>query len=210
MRCEDARLALSARLDGEPDPHGGGAVDDHLAGCAMCEAWLAGAERVTRTVRLRPVRVPDLTERIMAALHADGALPSRVRRLGDRVGALRWLLGGLAVVQLVLAVPELFGVNGSHEAHAGREVAAFDIALAVGLLVVASYPEHARVFAPVAVALVVCFAAISALDIMQGLVTPSRVAIHALAVVQAVVVWLLAQVPMGHHGPARAGMAAQR
>jgi predicted anti-sigma-YlaC factor YlaD len=209
MRCEDARLALSARLDDEADPRVGD-VDDHVAECAMCEAWLAGAERVTRAVRLRPVRVPDLTERIMAALHADGALPGRVRRIRDRVGALRWLLGGLAVVQLVLAVPELFGVNGTHEAHAGREVAAFDIALAVGLLVVASYPEHARVFAPVVVALVVCFATISALDIMQGLVTPSRVAIHALAVVQAVAVWLLAQAPAAPATPARAGLAAHR
>ena len=209
MRCEDARLALSARLDGEAEPAARGVVDAHVAGCAMCEAWLAGAERVTRAVRLRPVRVSDLTERIMSALHAEGALPSPVRHLRDQVGALRWLLGGLAVVQLMLAVPELFGVNGFHEAHAGREVAAFDIALAVGLLVVASYPEHARVFAPVAVALVVCFAAISALDIMQGLVTPSRVAIHALVVFQAVIVWLLAQGPR-RLADAPAGLAAHR
>ena len=47
----------------------------------------------------------------------------------------------------MLAVPDLLGAVG-HEAHAGREVAAFDIALAVGLLIAACYPEYARIFAP--------------------------------------------------------------
>jgi hypothetical protein len=111
-------------------------------------------------------------------------------RHNTRAG-LRWGLGGLAAVQLMLAVPDLLGVVG-HEAHAGREVAAFDIALAVGLLVVAWYPEHARVFAPVVLTLVMCFAAASALDLLQRVVTPGQVAIHAIAVCQAGLVWLLA------------------
>lgn len=84
----------------------------------------------------------------------------------------------LAVVQLMLALPDLLGAVG-HDAHAGREVAAFDIALAVGLLVAACYPEYARVFAPVVITLVVCFASISALDVVAGVVTPARVAVHS-------------------------------
>jgi predicted anti-sigma-YlaC factor YlaD len=95
-------------------------------------------------------------------------------------------------MQLMVAVPELLGALG-HEEHAGREVAAFDIALAVGLLLVAWYPEYARVFAPVAVTLVFCFAAISALDMVQGVVTPGRVATHGIAAVQALLVWRLAR-----------------
>lgn len=202
MRCDDARLALSARLDAEPDGQPAGLLDAHLAGCTMCQAWLAGAQRVTRTVRVRSVAVPDLTARILAAVYADGSLPAPDHRgapsrwwrwtAAQLALALRWTLGVLAVGQVMLAVPDLFGVVG-HEAHAGREVAAFDIALAVGLLVVACYPEHARVFAPVVVTLVVCFASVSALDVMQGVVSPARVAVHAVAFVQAALVWWLAR-----------------
>jgi predicted anti-sigma-YlaC factor YlaD len=200
MRCDDVRLAVSAILDDEALPDGVApeAVRAHLAGCANCLAWRAGAERVTRAVRIRPAEVPDLTATILAAVRADGTLtgpaPARRHEPGRsrlRVG-LRWALGILAVAQLMLAVPDLLGAVG-HEAHAGREVAAFDIALAVGLLVAACYPEYARVLAPVVMTLVVCFAMISALDILQGIVTPGRVAVHALAVVQAGLVWVLAR-----------------
>lgn len=191
MRCDDARLALSSRLDGEATNAGEGEVNAHLSGCATCRTWLAGAERVTRAVRVQSVQVPDLTARILQAVHADGSLQTKAR--GDRFrAALRWLLGGLAVLQLMLAVPELLGAVG-HDAHAGREVAAFDIALAVGLLLVACYPEHARIFAPVALTLVFCFASISALDVVQGVVTPGRVAIHGIAALQALLVWRLAR-----------------
>ena len=190
MRCDDVREALSARLDGEAASQPDALIDAHLAGCGACRAWLVRAERVTRSVRLQPVEVPDLTERILAAAHAEGALPSP--RKPPRWVGLRWALGLLAVVQLMLAVPDLLGVLG-HDAHAGREVAAFDIALAVGLLIAACYPEYARIFAPVLVTLVVCFAAISAVDVMQGVVSPGRVAVHAIAAVQAVLLWLLAR-----------------
>jgi len=171
----------------------------------MCRAWLAGAEQVGRLVRARQAQAPDLTARILQAAYDDGSLPRRpsqatghgARQVASRragwLAGLRWTLGGLAVVQLMLAVPDLLGAVG-HDAHAGREVAAFDIALAVGLLVVACYPEHARVFAPVALTLVFCFASISALDVVQGVVTPGRVAIHGIAALQAFLVWRLARI----------------
>jgi predicted anti-sigma-YlaC factor YlaD len=190
MRCDDVHLALSARLDGEAETQPRAAVDAHLAGCSGCRAWLARAERVTRAVRLQPVEVPDLTERILARAHAEGALPAMPA--GRRVSWMRWALGGLAVIQLMLAVPDLLGAVG-HDAHAGREVAAFDIALAVGLLIAAWYPEHARIFAPVVLTLVLCFAAISGVDVMQGVVSPGRVAVHAISVVQAGLLWRLAR-----------------
>jgi hypothetical protein len=104
---------------------------------------------------------------------------------------LRWALGALAIVQLMLAVPALLGQAG-HDAHSGREVAALEIALSVGLLVAAYYPEYARVFAPVAVTLVVCFGAISALDSIEGTVTATHVALHLLTVAQAALVWWVA------------------
>ena len=190
MRCDDVHEALSARLDGEAATQPSAPIDAHLAGCAACRSWLVRAERVTRLVRLQPVEVPDLTERILAAAHAQGVLPGPAKP--TLWAGLRWALGLLAVAQLMLAVPDLLGVVG-HDAHAGREVAAFDIALAVGLLIAACYPEYARIFAPVLITLVVCFAAISALDVMQGLVSPGRVAVHVIAAVQAGLLWLLAR-----------------
>jgi predicted anti-sigma-YlaC factor YlaD len=192
MRCDDVHLALSARLDGEAEIQQHAEVDAHLAGCSACRGWLVRAERVTRAIRVQSVAVPDLTERILAAAHAQRALPQPARPPAVPTKSLRWALGGLAVVQLVLAVPDLLGAVG-HEAHAGREVAAFDIALAVGLLIAAWYPEHARIFAPVVLTLVFCFAAISGLDVIQGVVSPGRVAVHAISVVQAGLLWLLAK-----------------
>jgi predicted anti-sigma-YlaC factor YlaD len=197
MRCELVRSALSARLDGEDHPVPAEHVDAHLASCEGCRAWLARAERLNRTIRLQAVQVPDLTARILAAAREAGALPEpapvrSARWVSAAVTRLRWCLGALAALQLVLAVPDLLGAVG-HDAHAGREVAAFDVALAVGLLIAACYPEQARVFAPVVATLVLCFAAISAVDVMQGVATPSRVAVHLIAVAQATLLVLLAR-----------------
>jgi predicted anti-sigma-YlaC factor YlaD len=101
-------------------------------------------------------------------------------------------LAALATLQLVLAVPDLMN-SGGHDAHAGREVAACYVALAVGLLIAACYPEQARVFAPVVLTLVLCFVAISAVDVLQGVATPGRVAVHVMSVAQAVLLWMLAR-----------------
>lgn len=197
-RCDAIRLSLSARLDGEPMPLPARLVDAHVDTCLTCQAWLDGAERVTRAVRVQPVEVPDLTARILASVQADGtvagATPAQpaARTAGGWVARLRWGLGALAVLQFMLAIPSLLGAAG-HDAHSAREVAALQIALSVGLLVTAVYPEYARVFAPVAVTLVLCFAAISALDTIEGAVTPSRLAVHLLTVAQAGIVWQVAR-----------------
>ena len=196
MRCETVRVVLSARIDGEADGTDP-VVDSHLAGCVPCQRWLGAAERVTRTVRVQAVRVPDLTARILTAARAAGALPGTAPRRPNSVYAmLRWGLGLLAGLQLLLAVPDLLtaGAGGlGHAAHAGREVAAFDVALSVGLLIAAFYPEQARYFVPVVTTLVLCLATISAVDMAQGVVSPGRVAVHALALGQAALLWLLSR-----------------
>ncbi|HEX6870021.1 MAG TPA: zf-HC2 domain-containing protein [Micromonosporaceae bacterium] len=208
MRCEQVRESLSARLDGEAMPLPAPVVDAHLRDCSSCPVWLAGAERVTRNVRVQAVEVPDLTASILAAVRADGTLPSAGSRPAGGRGrtrgltgwaaparlrpALRVVLGVLAVIQLMMAMPILLGSIG-HQSHSGREVAAFDIAVAVGLLLVSWYPEHARIFNPVILTLVVCLASASALDMLQGVVSPGHVAGHLLAIGQAGLVWLLSR-----------------
>jgi putative zinc finger protein len=67
VKCETVRRQLSARMDGAADRLVDGALDAHVAGCAGCRAFLAGAERVREVARLEPAGpVPDLVPRIMA------------------------------------------------------------------------------------------------------------------------------------------------
>jgi len=65
--CEEMRTALSARLDGEDTGLTPAALDDHLAACSGCQAWLAAAEQVTLIV-CQPTEVPDLAAPILAAV----------------------------------------------------------------------------------------------------------------------------------------------
>lgn len=54
MNCDEARAALSARLDGEPEPAGTDpdAVDAHLDACDDCRAWFAAAADLNRRLRM--------------------------------------------------------------------------------------------------------------------------------------------------------------
>jgi predicted anti-sigma-YlaC factor YlaD len=211
---------MSARLDGEAHPVPDEVIDAHLAGCVGCRAWLVRAERLNRTVRIQAVHVPDLTVRILTAARDAGALPSLARpaaptRWAQLVAPLRVCLGALATLQLVLAVPDLMN-SVSHDAHAGREVAACYVALAVGLLIAACYPEQARVFTPVVLTLALCLVAISAVDMLQGVATPGQVAVHVISLAQAMSLWMLARAtdprlqtedtPGVRHDPSVAGL----
>lgn len=54
MEHDEARAALSARLDGEPEPAGTDpdAVDAHLDACQECREWFAEAAELNRRLRL--------------------------------------------------------------------------------------------------------------------------------------------------------------
>lgn len=84
MNCDRARRALSERMDGERlSHHAAHALEQHLATCAACRAFQAGAYRLRERARigLAPA-VPDLVEPIMAAVRAGGRpATARVRPL---------------------------------------------------------------------------------------------------------------------------------
>lgn len=66
MDCQDARAALSARLDGEPEPGGvdPSAVDAHLDACDDCQTWFSAAADLNRRLRMTvtvPPSSPGLT-----------------------------------------------------------------------------------------------------------------------------------------------------
>ncbi|MFC4021471.1 zf-HC2 domain-containing protein [Micromonospora sp. GCM10011542] len=195
MTCDHVRAALSARLDGE-DPQALPAVlDAHIAGCAACRTWLARAEQVTRLARVQPVRVPDLTASVLAAVAADEAQrsPATLRRARQQV--LRIAVAVAAVAQLAIALPILLaGLGVSVDPHTGREMASFDVALAVGFALAAWRPERARAFLPVALVLAVCLAGTSAVDIANSTTALVHEVGHLAAVVQAGLLWALGRV----------------
>ncbi|TQS43596.1 zf-HC2 domain-containing protein [Cryptosporangium phraense] len=196
MQCAQIRIALSALADGEDPGIDRAVVDTHLAECAECRAWNAAAVDATaaavRQAR-RDADVPDLTASVLAAVAADRA-PSRKAPPMAHAGVLRWALGFSAVAQLLLALPALIAEPGTGAAvHTGREMASFDVAVAIGFLFVAGRPAWARALVPVAVALAGCLLVTSSIDIVDGAAQFGHELNHLLAGVQAVLLWLLAR-----------------
>ncbi|GAA3386176.1 zf-HC2 domain-containing protein [Cryptosporangium minutisporangium] len=205
MQCAQIRVALSALVDGEDPGTDRADVDAHLAGCAECRAWQATAADATAVARegwRSAADVPDLTAQVLAAVAADRGAPrpasdhrSPERRPLVHAGVLRWALGLSAVAQLLLALPGLIADPGTSDAalHTGREMASFDVAVAIGFLFVAGRPAWARALVPVAVALAGCLLLTSSIDVVEGVAQVGHELNHLLAGVQAVLVWLLAR-----------------
>ncbi|SDX93089.1 Predicted anti-sigma-YlaC factor YlaD, contains Zn-finger domain [Micromonospora pattaloongensis] len=216
MTCDEIRIALSARLDGEDPQAPAARLDGHLAGCAACRVWLARAEQVTRAVRVQPAEVPDLTAAVLAAVAADPRGPAAARRRAaaaarGRRQILRVAVAVAAVAQLAVALPILLaGFGVAVDPHTSREMASFDVALAVGFALAAYRPERAQAFVPVAFVLAVCLAGTSAVDIANSTTLLVHEIGHLAAVVQAVLLWALGRVSGGRAGPVSTAAAAGR
>ncbi|MDZ5446102.1 zf-HC2 domain-containing protein [Micromonospora sp. 4G57] len=197
MKCDDVRVALSARLDGEDSQAPAAALEAHTLACSGCRSWLARAERVTRLTRLQAVDVPDLTAAVLAAVAADraAARDDAAAAVRARRQVLRVAVAVAAVAQLAIALPILlagFGVEA--DPHTSREMASFDAALAVGFALAAWRPERARAFLPVALVLAVCLAGTSAVDVARSSTALVHELGHLAAVVQAGLLWALGRV----------------
>jgi predicted anti-sigma-YlaC factor YlaD len=210
MTCDEVRAGLSARLDSEDAGIPPGLLDEHLAGCPACAGWLARAEQVTRAVRVQSVAVPDLTAPILAAVAAD----PRIRAAAEHSAAaahgrrqiLRVAVGAAALVQLLLAVQVLVGsLSGlglpAGNLHTSREMASFDLALAVGFALVALRPARARAFVPVAFVLAACLAVTSGLDVANATTVLAHEVGHLFVVVQAGLLWALGRSTPGPAEP---------
>jgi predicted anti-sigma-YlaC factor YlaD len=196
MECTPIREALSARLDGEdlglPDE----AVDRHLATCAGCRAWSEELSTLHRLVRVREAEpVPDLSAAIVDAYRpADAARRTGVRSLlGQAISGPRWALLVVALTQLVLAGPALFGDDPGATVHVAREVGSFDVALAIGLLVAALQPARAWGLLPVAAALAAVMCGTALLDVADGRVSSVGEAHHLLDLAGVAFLWLVAK-----------------
>ncbi|SER10794.1 zf-HC2 domain-containing protein [Actinokineospora terrae] len=179
MDCDTCRAALSARLDGEAEPAPAAETDDHLAHCQDCAGWLARAEVLTRSIRVRPAEdVPDLVDAVLA-------IPSpRGRVVGPRIA-----LAVVALVQLGLALSQLLtGATGGHTEHGMtghlfNEGAAWNLALGVGLLVAAWQSHRAAGLLPTLAGFVAVLVAFSVHDLVTGSASAERVLSHLPVVV---------------------------
>jgi predicted anti-sigma-YlaC factor YlaD len=187
MMCSQVRTALSARLDGEDPGLGAEVLDDHLAGCAGCRQWQERAAAFTPMLR---VPTPDLTEAVLARFAANQAA-DRAAVIATRArwtDTVRLALGGFAAVQLLLALPGVLGLEGSHAHH---EVAA----VAVAFLLAAFKPALARPYAPVAVVLAGCLVLSAVLELSRGEATISHQAGHLMTIVPTAMLVALAYRP---------------
>jgi predicted anti-sigma-YlaC factor YlaD len=190
ISCDQARLALSARLDGEPLGMPADRLGWHVDTCPACADWLSRAERVTRLVRVQPVRVPDLTETIMAAvvadqasLAADRARTASAGHAATEAGGRRAVGSGRQALTRVLqtaiaaiAAMQLFAITSvvlgiSADQHADHEAGAFAAAVAAAFLLAAFRPRLARAYTPIAVVLAVCLTVTSRMGMGEHPVT---------------------------------------
>jgi predicted anti-sigma-YlaC factor YlaD len=219
MDCAHVREALSARLDGEDPGVDESRLDQHVTGCSGCTAWAEDLGALHRLVRVQPAEpVPDLSAAIMARspLPPEAPAPGPPRSLADgaapwwapfseRISTVRWALFALALTQLVLAGPALLlGEDAGASVHAARELGAFDVALAVGLLVAAWQPARAWGLLPVASALAVVMAITAIGDVIDGSATTLGEVHHLLELASLVLLWLVAREARAPLGPARA------
>jgi predicted anti-sigma-YlaC factor YlaD len=191
MDCARFRTAISADLDGEEVPVAPEVLARHLAGCAACRQFAAAAAALTREVRLRSApAVPNLTERVLAAIDADGHEPEPATQ-GLRLGVA--LLGFL---QLGLSIPALiWGSDAGLPVHQARHLGSFGAALAVGLLVAAWRPERIKGLLPLAAVLVVCLVGSAIADTSTGAVAWTGEFPHLVEVLGLVGLWLLERAP---------------
>jgi predicted anti-sigma-YlaC factor YlaD len=207
MRCVTCRDLISADIDGELSELEREAMDAHVATCRECTAFRRSVADAHRSVRLGTAEeVPDLTARILEA-HAPVApavVGGRRRPAPSPAGTfLRYALGVVAATQLVLALPELFDPDGSTSTlHAAHHLGAWDLAFAVGLLVVALQPWRARGLLPMAAALAGVMAVTAVVDVASGRTPGLAESTHVLEVTGLAIVWQLSRTRWAGEGPA--------
>lgn len=192
MNCEACRVAISALLDNEDPGIDPTLVRAHLAACAACRADTTQASRLQRWLRLRPAEpVPDLTPAILARIGPTQPGPRQGAQREVRIALV--VLAGLVAV-LPLPAP-LLGDEAGAPLHLARELGAFQVALAVGLLLVAWQPRRRAQLLPVLAVLSVCPAVIAALDVAAGRAAASAEGHHLVQLAGLGLVWLLAHPP---------------
>ncbi|MTD54206.1 hypothetical protein GKO32_09490 [Amycolatopsis sp. RM579] len=178
MDCSTAREAISAMLDGEDPGVSPAELDAHVAGCADCTAWQHEAATVNRLVRMeKATETPDFA--------GDAAIRFAPPSRPGPVDWPRWALVLTAIAQFSIVVAELFlpqpmpgGMQIEPGSHVEHEAVAFNFAVGVALLWVASRPRNARTQLPVLLSFTLVLAVLSTVDFIGGEVGWYRLASH--------------------------------
>jgi predicted anti-sigma-YlaC factor YlaD len=208
MGCERWREMLSAQLDGEDDPAGRPAADEHLAGCAACREWLDAAAKVNRLTRTAVGVAPDLSASILAALPP---VPVRKRRRFPRAAALYVALAGVGAVQLILGLTQVGGgFAGSHvhvagldatPGHLWHESAAWNVAVGAGYLFIALRRSRPSGLVPMLTAFVGMLLLLSVNDLTGDRVDSARLVSHGFVILGYLLVVALTRSPGGFAAP---------
>ena len=186
--CVAVQEAISAQLDDEDPGMTPELVEAHLRTCDDCRRFQARSTGINRRVRLRRSEpVPDLTARILAAIGETGGAIQRRLVTELRVGLL-----GVAIAQLVLAVPPLImGSDDGASIHLARHEGSFGLAIAVGFLLAAWRPARAAGLVGVMGVLATCLIVTAAVDVAAGHTTAVAELDHLPVVVGFALLWLL-------------------
>jgi predicted anti-sigma-YlaC factor YlaD len=191
---------VSAQLDGEDDAADRPLVDEHLAGCTDCRAWLDRVATVNRLTRTGPVaQVPDLTAAILAALPP---VPAPKRRFPLKT-VLYAALAVVGAVQLILGLAQVGGgVVGSHvhtglnatPGHLWHESAAWNVAVGAGFLFIALRRSRPTGLVPMLTAFVAMLLLLSVNDLTAGRVDATRLVSHGFVLLGYLIVVTLSRI----------------
>lgn len=176
LRCEQCRESLSARADGEWAPFPLPAVDAHVHSCSGCQQYA------------RALGVPPVSPGATRLSAIPTMSPARLRT----IAISRWIMALTGLAQIVTALPSIFATTGHHTDHEARHIAAFAVALGVGMMYAALRPHRAAGMVPSFVALVVCLAIFCVLHLASGELPGRSELTHLFAPVAAGTLWLLA------------------
>ncbi|WIM96707.1 zf-HC2 domain-containing protein [Actinoplanes oblitus] len=215
MACERWREMLSAQLDGEDDPVTRPLVDEHLAGCAGCRAWLDAAAAVNRLTRTG--KVPDVPDLSAAILAARPAAPAKAPRRRLPLAALLYVaLALVGAVQIILGLAQIGGASSAGHVHLGlsaapghlwNESAAWNAAVGTGYLFIALRRTRPVGLVPMLTAFVGMLLLLSVNDLTGGRVDVARLVGHGFVIVGYLLVVALSRGAGGSVRPpgARAG-----
>lgn len=208
MNCEVAREALSARLDGEREPVPSARVDEHLAECPDCRAWLTEVSNQARMLRKLVESRPAIAS--LGPIGTARTQPPRFLSMSWR----RWALLVVGLAQVALAIVQGLGLSvglvHSHGAtshnHLLNESTSWSLAIGVVMVGAALWPRAAAGLAGVLTVFVAVLSVYVAVDALSGAVTVFRILTHVPVVVGAVLAALVWQRDNGHRS--RPGGAA--
>jgi RNA polymerase sigma-70 factor, ECF subfamily len=213
MRCDVAREALSARLDGERPQVLAQQVDAHLESCRSCRAWLIGAAVQTRRLAsIEPGETPDLADKILASVGEESTAHHRWMRW-LRSHYRRWGLVGVGAFQVAIAAAQIsgtdFGMVSTHMhgamsgEHLMHESTAWLLALGLAMIAAAIWPVTAIGVAAITGVYSVALLSYVVVDAFNGEVTTARIASHVPVLLGLVFTLLVARERTGSRRPRR-------